>query len=103
MKMSGAVLHELKENKIRLKYYLNLKAKAEIKGTLDSNSTISKWIEIYSDRVNKFEIEAKKLDLLSDFGAIEETSNNEIVSDQVVQTPGLDNLPRNSEAVQAAV
>jgi hypothetical protein len=56
--MSQALLFELEHNQRRLKYYLELKDRAE-----SGKSPYDKWVEIYSDRVRKLENQANKLGL----------------------------------------
>lgn len=47
---------ELNRSKERLQYFQNMKQKQQ------SNSSLNKWIEIYSERVQTLEKQAKKLE-----------------------------------------
>lgn len=53
--MESAILYNLEQTKKRLSYYSQLKEKSGD----EPAPTIDKWIEIYSERIKKFEELAK--------------------------------------------
>jgi len=57
--MSRAILFDLEHNKSKLDYYQSLKARS---GS-EKSKILNKWIEIYSERVQKLERQVTRLGL----------------------------------------
>ena len=68
--MTSTLIFDLEHNRKRLDYYTQMKEKLGPK----SNAT-SKWIEIYSSRVQKLERQVQRLGLRTQIGTQESKSS----------------------------
>jgi hypothetical protein len=68
--MSKAILFDLDLNKKKLEYYQALKAKS---GS-EKSKILNKWIEIYSERVQKLERQVSRLGLRTQLKASEKAA-----------------------------
>jgi hypothetical protein len=69
--MSKAILFDLEQNKKKLEYYQQLKAKS---GS-ERSKILNKWIEIYGDRVQKLERQVSRLGLRTQLKAAERAAS----------------------------
>jgi hypothetical protein len=68
--MNKAILFDLELNKKKLEYYQQLKSKSGA----EKSKILNKWIEIYSERVQKLERQASRLGLRTQLKSSEKSS-----------------------------
>jgi hypothetical protein len=69
--MNKTILFELEHNKKKLEYYVALKARS---GT-ERSKILNKWIEIYSERVQKLDRQASRAGLKTQLKAADKASS----------------------------